>query len=448
MALARLLLIVAAFALALAGCAEPAPLKDPAKNETPPGTGTGTDGGVGATSCDDADVADPGPTAEKPQVRVVTSEGAFTVELEREKAPVTVNNFLDLACSGSYDGTLFHRVIGPAKTPPDGFMIQGGDPNSRDADPSNDGGGGPGYVIPDEFNPTLRHEGPGILSMANAGPNTGGSQFFVTLASTRYLDDRHSVFGKVVEGMEVVRAIGSVQTNEDDRPLSPVSVTRVEVLEATPYTAEHALQVVPLVPVKKAEAGRAVRFAVVVQNDGNVRENVNVTATAPPGWTVSSEEGVVNAGTGRVFFVSVTPGAEATGANAVGIKASSPAAQGEGSVRVDIATLGAQVGQGDQVTANYAGVLADGRLFDTSMAAVGGNADLVPFGFTPKPSYQSFPFTVGSGVIQGFTDLAVTAKEGETVTGYIPAAKAYGERGQHRLAGRDLVFELEILKVG
>ena len=144
-----------------------------------------------------------------------TNHGTFEIELFEDKAPITVKNFIDLAEKGFYDGLIFHRVI-------DGFMIQGGDPNGT-------GTGGPGYVIPDEFHKELKHDSEGVLSMANAGPNTGGSQFFITLAATPWLDGHHSVFGKVVKGMDVVREIGKVDTDFQDKPLAKVVMEKVTI---------------------------------------------------------------------------------------------------------------------------------------------------------------------------------------------------------------------------
>ena len=144
-----------------------------------------------------------------------TNHGTFEIELFEDKAPITVKNFIDLAEKGFYDGLIFHRVI-------DGFMIQGGDPNGT-------GTGGPGYVIPDEFHKDLKHDSEGVLSMANAGPNTGGSQFFITLAATPWLDGHHSVFGKVVKGMDVVREIGKVDTDFQDKPLAKVVMEKVTI---------------------------------------------------------------------------------------------------------------------------------------------------------------------------------------------------------------------------
>jgi cyclophilin family peptidyl-prolyl cis-trans isomerase len=144
-----------------------------------------------------------------------TNFGSFTIELFEDRAPQTTKNFIDLAQKGFFEGVIFHRVIKD-------FMIQGGDPTGT-------GRGGPGYTIPDEFHPDLKHSGPGILSMANAGPNTGGSQFFITLESTPWLDGKHAIFGEVTEGMDVVQAIGDTPTARGDRPLEDVVMESVTV---------------------------------------------------------------------------------------------------------------------------------------------------------------------------------------------------------------------------
>jgi cyclophilin family peptidyl-prolyl cis-trans isomerase len=150
-----------------------------------------------------------------PTATMETNKGSFKIELFEDKAPETAGNFLKLAESGFYDGVVFHRVI-------EGFMIQGGDPDGT-------GRGGPGYTIKDEFHPDLRHDAKGVLSMANAGPDTGGSQFFITLAATPWLDGKHAVFGRVVEGIDVVEAIGGVETGRGDRPRDDVKIERVQV---------------------------------------------------------------------------------------------------------------------------------------------------------------------------------------------------------------------------
>ena len=144
-----------------------------------------------------------------------TAMGKFTIELFEQEVPKTVANFVTLAEKKFYDGVIFHRVI-------DRFMIQGGDPTGA-------GRGGPGYKFEDEFHPQLRHSSEGVLSMANAGPDTNGSQFFITLAATPHLDNRHSVFGKVVEGMDVVKSIGKTRTGAADRPVTDVVMNSVRI---------------------------------------------------------------------------------------------------------------------------------------------------------------------------------------------------------------------------
>jgi cyclophilin family peptidyl-prolyl cis-trans isomerase len=146
---------------------------------------------------------------------LVTEKGTVRIRLFAREAPETVNNFVFLAREGYYDGTTFHRVL-------KGFMAQGGDPTGT-------GAGGPGYTIKDEFHPDLRHDRPGILSMANRGPDTGGSQFFITHVATPWLDDRHAVFGEVVEGMEVVNALRERDPQHDREPGD--AIERVEIEE-------------------------------------------------------------------------------------------------------------------------------------------------------------------------------------------------------------------------
>ncbi len=144
-----------------------------------------------------------------------TSMGDFEVKLATDYAPKTSENFIKLAKQGFYDGLTFHRVI-------DNFMIQGGCPKG-------DGTGGPGYKIKDEFSSKLLHDGPGVISMANAGPNTGGSQFFITLRECGWLNGKHAVFGKVTKGMEVVYKIGKVKTGPNDKPVQPVVIKKITI---------------------------------------------------------------------------------------------------------------------------------------------------------------------------------------------------------------------------
>ncbi len=153
--------------------------------------------------------------AANPTAEIETTLGTITIELFAAEAPDTVKNFVTLAEKGYYNGVIFHRVI-------PGFMIQGGDPTGT-------GRGGPGYTILDEFHPKLRHSKAGMLSMANAGPDTGGSQFFITLAATPHLDDRHSIFGQVIAGQDVVKKIGETPRDSSDRPKTPVAMKKVQI---------------------------------------------------------------------------------------------------------------------------------------------------------------------------------------------------------------------------
>ena len=153
-------------------------------------------------------------------VQWYTSMGDFRAQLREDLVPMTAQNFIDLTNAEFYDGLIFHRVIS-------GFMIQDGCPNGN-------GTGGPGYTFDDEFHPDLRHDEPGILSMANSGPNTNGSQYFITVAPTAWLDDVHSIFGKIIDGLDVVYAISEVETNSNDKPLIDVVIDSIRVVEGDP----------------------------------------------------------------------------------------------------------------------------------------------------------------------------------------------------------------------
>lgn len=151
------------------------------------------------------------------QIIMETSKGTIKIQLFDEKVPKTTQNFKDLAKKGYYDGLVFHRVI-------EQFMIQGGCPQGT-------GRGGPGYKFEDEFHPSLKHDKPGMLSMANAGPNTNGSQFFITTVPTPWLDNKHAIFGEVIEGMDVVQEIEKCPKGPGDRPNPEVKMIKVSVVE-------------------------------------------------------------------------------------------------------------------------------------------------------------------------------------------------------------------------
>ena len=182
----------------------------------------GTKNGVSAKPSEQApSQAAASPSAKKEtgivKIKIETTMGDIFADLDSNNAPKTVENFVKLAKKGFYDGIVFHRVI------PD-FMIQTGDPTGT-------GMGGPGYSFADEFSPNLRHDKPGVLAMANSGPNTNGSQFFITEVPTPWLDNRHSVFGHVTQGMDIVNQIARVPRDSRDKPMTPVSMKKVTVLD-------------------------------------------------------------------------------------------------------------------------------------------------------------------------------------------------------------------------
>jgi cyclophilin family peptidyl-prolyl cis-trans isomerase len=162
--------------------------------------------------------AEPAQSAPKSELeaRMETSMGTIVIRLAEDKAPNTVANFVHLASKGFYNGLIFHRVA-------HGFVIQGGCPEGT-------GMGGPGYAIPDEFSRSLRHLKAGVVSMANSGPNSSGSQFFITLAPEPFLDNHYNAFGQVVDGMDVVQAIGALPVTPDERPLDPPKIERIVLL--------------------------------------------------------------------------------------------------------------------------------------------------------------------------------------------------------------------------
>lgn len=159
-----------------------------------------------------------------PIVRIETTEGPVLARLFVDRAPITAENFIDLVKQEFYDGIIFHRVIKE-------FMIQTGDPKGTGTGGRTDKGLPP-KKLKDEFHPELRHDRPGILSMANAGPNTGDSQFFITTVPTPWLDDRHAIFGEVIHGMDIITKIENAPTGRQDRPVDPPKMVRVRVIDA------------------------------------------------------------------------------------------------------------------------------------------------------------------------------------------------------------------------
>ncbi|MHB8604179.1 MAG: peptidylprolyl isomerase [Thermoplasmatota archaeon] len=430
--------------LLVAGCLGGSPTTTPTTTVTSPTPLSGT-------ACPATPEAAPaGWPAATPHVLLNTTQGDITLALALELAPVTAGNFLNLTAKGFYDGIKFHRVAA-------NFVIQGGDPNTISGAPSTWGSGGPGYKIPDEFNPTLRHDGAGVVSMATAGPDTGGSQFFVTLAATPNLDDRHSVFAHVVSGMDVVQKIGKLPTTpaNDGRPTPDVTITKATILPGDVATTTRAVGAALAFPAKTTEPGHKVTFALVVENKGNARDNLSIGVAPPTGWdcTVENTHVLVPAADARLILVSFLPPANAAkqAYNATFTVASGSDATKTASATatITVGSLGAAAVGGSQVTANYVGLLPDGRVFDTSVGADAVAAlPKMATSFHPRAA-ATFDFQVGGQVIPGFSKLATGARQGETVVGRIDKHDAYfgQDMYQNPLASRDLVFELQMVKV-
>ncbi|CAM4300251.1 peptidylprolyl isomerase [Flavobacterium terrigena] len=320
-----------------------------------------------------------------------TSKGEITVKLEFEKVPFTVANFVTLAEGKNnyvspnykgihfYDGLIFHRV---ESNPP---MIQGGDPLAS-------GQGGPGYHFKDEFHPDLNHGKPGILSMANSGPNTNGSQFFITTDETSFLDGKHSVFGEVVEGLDIVSTI----TVGD--PINKVKIIRIgqaaKKFDAVKVFKEYFEKQAEL--QKILEAVKAKKTALI--------EDIKATGTKTKSGLIYK---ILKAGTGK------KPNA------------------------------------GQTVFVHYAGFFLDGTLFDTSYESVADENGVLDLARKDANGYLPFDFMYGkkTGLIPGFIEGLENMKFGDKMALLIPSHLGYGEQGNGAIPpNTDLLFEIELLE--
>jgi cyclophilin family peptidyl-prolyl cis-trans isomerase len=350
-----------------------------------------------------------------------TSKGDILIQLEMEKAPITVANFVALAEGNHpkvtvkkgepfFDGLIFHRVIPQ-------FMIQGGDPDGR-------GTGGPGYQFPDEFHPSLRHNGPGILSMANSGPGTNGSQFFITEVATNWLDDRHSIFGKVIAGLEKVTEIANAERDPRDVPKTPITM-KVKIIRQGKAAKEFDAPKVFTEGLAGAEA-KAAKEAAEAEAKGAAR-------AAEFTWFTN---GTVNSAEFEKKYAEWIAKAEN---RAEGLKVL-VVTEGEGEPMVD----------GEQALVHYAGYLNSGKPFDTSVKEVAKAWGQ----YNPqREPYQGFPVTCGNQgrVIKGWQQGLIGLKKGSHAKLIIPPALGYGEAGAGGVIppNATLVFDVwieEILK--
>lgn len=346
-----------------------------------------------------------------------TTAGDILVQLEMEKAPMTVANFVALAEGNHpetkikrgepfYDGLTFHRVIPQ-------FMCQGGDPKGT-------GEGDPGYSFPDEFHPDLRHNGPGILSMANSGPSTNGSQFFITEVATPWLDDRHSIFGHVIMGGDKIAEMARVATNPQNNMPNEAITMKVKIYRVGKEAKKFDAQATFL--MKKKEIADA---ALKAQQEAS---KVGQSRAAQYTW-IDGEGGYVNSDIFEPLFSKWNQKATDLGD---GLKLL-VTAEGEGE----------GIREGDQALVHYAGYLSTGKPFDSSVKEVA-----MLFGnYTPqREPYGPFPVVAGpqGRVIEGWKRGLVGLKKGAQVKLIIPAALGYGDRGAGDIIppGSTLVFDI------
>jgi len=337
-----------------------------------------------------------------------TNKGSFIAELYFKETPTTVANFVALAEGEGhsmvdstfkgkkfYDGLVFHRVIKD-------FMIQGGDPTGT-------GSGDPGYKFPDEIVDSLSHDVKGTLSMANAGPGTNGSQFFITLAPTPWLDGKHTIFGKVLEGQTVVDSIGTVKTVARDKPEQDVVLETVKIIRKG----------------KDAKDFKA----------GKVFENQLAEAK------IKQEETEAK--------LAAMKSENAT--KYMALKAD--AKELESGIKIHYLKKGeeAKIPQGSMVMVNYAGYFEDGTLFDTSWEEVAEQNGALNHAKRDQNGYQPMPTKYGpdAPMIPGFRDGLMNMNVGDHAIVYIPSHLGYGENGAGGVIppNTDLIFEMEIVKI-
>ena len=338
---------------------------------------------------------------------IETTQGNIIVKLNYKETPVTVANFVTLAEGKNtfvkaeykgkpfYNGTIFHRVIKD-------FMIQGGDPTGT-------GMGEPGYRFEDEIVPTLKHDKKGILSMANAGPATNGSQFFITQVPTPHLDGRHTVFGETVKGLEVIDAIANTKTVMNDKPEKDIKINKITIIANG----------------KDAKNFNAVKVFEDYFKEINKREREKEAKTKAAAAKFLEE-----------------------------VKVQEPQAKALPS-GVKIFKLvdgkGKQPNHTHQVMVNYAGYLRNGTLFDSIVKEIEEAYGKYNSLREQQGGYQAFPmpYNTSAQLIPGFRDALLTMKVGDKIRVFIPAALGYGERGAGDVIppNSDLIFDIEITDI-
>lgn len=338
---------------------------------------------------------------------IITNKGTTVAKLHHDLTPMTVANFISLAEGTNtmvdstyngkkyYNGIIFHRVIKD-------FMIQTGDPLGT-------GTGDPGYKFPDEIVDSLTHKSKGILSMANSGPNTNGSQFFITLKETPWLNGKHTVFGEIVIGQELVDSLGVVETGPRDKPKDEIKMLEVNI-------------------IRKGSAAKAFDTEAAFSNKLKVLEEEKAEKER-----LQKERG------------------KATAAKFSELKAKATKLESGLEIVFVEQGNGAQPNQGDIVNVYYAGYFADGKNFDTNIAEKAkelGTYDerraADPRGYAPMP----VPYSPDAKMIPGFKEGVQKMKIGDKAILFIPSHLGYGEKGIGPIPpNTDLIFELELVSI-
>ncbi len=335
----------------------------------------------------------------------VTNKGIMVAKLDFDKTPITAANFISLAEGTNtlvdnayknkkfYNGTIFHRVI-------DGFMIQGGDPTGT-------GSGSPGYRFNDEFSPELKHSKPGILSMANSGPNTNGSQFFIIEKPTPHLDNRHAVFGELVLGLDIQDSISNVKTDMNDKPLKDVVIEELNIIRKGKTAKSFDAATVFSKHFEEVERAEKERLAKIEANYKATIEKFkqqNLEATTLP--------------SGLKYIITE---------------------QGSGE----------KLTETDKVLADYAVYFEDGKLLGTSKLQTAETLNAVNEHQKAANGYQPITCEIGpdAKMIPGFKEGLKQLHIGDKATLFIPYHLGYGETGNRDIPPKsNLIFEVEIIK--
>jgi peptidyl-prolyl cis-trans isomerase A (cyclophilin A) len=349
---------------------------------------------------------------------IETAKGKIVIQLEYQKTPITVANFISLAEGTNasvtdeklkgkpfYDGLKFHRVIAD-------FMIQGGDPQGN-------GSGGPGYAFKDEFVAELKHNRPGILSMANSGPKTNGSQFFITHKETPWLDGKHTIFGNVITGQDVVNKIAQ------DDVIGKITIVRkgdeAKKFDATKTFADY---------MGNKAGDDAKEEAIAAENQ---KKQVELEA---------QKKSEYNAKFGPIIAAKAKYLSD--------IKATATETASGLKYKITKAGTGKKPAEGTDVYINYAGYLEDGNLFDSSMESVNKECGKYDENRAKQNGYQPFPFSYGKkdGLIPGFLEALSLMSYGDTALVFIPSKLGYGERGAGNVIppNSNIIFEVEMLE--